>query len=134
MPISNCEKCGAVFAQVDSPICPECSRKEEAEFQKAVEWLRDNPGKTIGALSEGTGISSSDILRWTREQRLLFSGNGQNVLCKRCGKPIASGNLCDDCKSTLSDELSGNAKGTGFDKSGSGKAGGMHYSRRRRRR
>ena len=101
MPLSNCTRCGSVFSRTSKPICSACIRKEEADFEKAVEWLRDNPSLTVHALSKGTGIHKSHILRWIRQKRIIMADASGLVKCKKCGAPISTGNFCDHCKLEL---------------------------------
>lgn len=110
MPLTNCTKCGAVFSRINKPICPECIRKEEADFEKAVEWLRDNPKRTVQSLSEATGIEKRDILRWIREKRIVMMDSSGSVTCKKCGAPISAGNFCDHCKLGLTQEVNEHLK------------------------
>jgi predicted amidophosphoribosyltransferase len=132
MPIANCKKCGAIFAKSDLSICPKCLQAEEAEFQQAINWVRENPGKTMPELSNATGIEIGKVLKWVREHRLRFSGAGGMVICVKCGKNIESGNFCESCKSALSHDIGQSPQGsqTKDRKSSSG----MHYTSRRRRR
>ncbi len=110
MPISNCMRCGSIFSRVDRPICPACLEKEEKDFGKAVEWLRDNPGKNIQELCKATGVERHDILKWIRENRIVMTMPTDLVRCKKCGTPISAGNLCDQCKLGLSTQVSENLK------------------------
>jgi len=105
MPLSNCTRCGSVFSRTSSPICPACIRKEEADFEKAVEWLRDNPNLNVRALSEGAGIDESYILRWIRQKRIRMAEASELVKCKKCGAPISTGTFCDHCKLGLVQEV-----------------------------
>ena len=135
MPIANCERCGTLFSKVDRSICSACTQKEEAEFQKALEWVRAHPNQNLSAISEATGVAKRDLLRWVREQRLMFSGESPLPICRKCGRMIDTGTLCQLCKATLSEELSDNSGGSRHGKpKGEGKGRGMHYSPRNRRR
>jgi len=135
MPISNCMRCGSIFSRVDKLICPECLKKEEENFGKAMEWLRDNPGKNIQALCEATGIDRQNILRWIRENRIATTEPSDMVRCKKCGAPISAGNLCDQCKLGFANKVTKNPKTTGRPPQPISKEG-MHYlpSGRQRRR
>jgi len=110
MPISNCIRCGSVFSRTNKFICADCLRKEEADFQKIADWLRDNPGQTIQALSEATGIEKREILRWIRENRLILMDASEFLQCKKCGTLIPAGNFCDRCKLELTQEVGENIK------------------------
>jgi flagellar operon protein (TIGR03826 family) len=132
MPIANCKKCGAVFSKSEFSICPKCLQEEEAEFQQAINWVRENPGKTTTELSNATGIEIGKVLKWIREQRLKFSGANGMIVCMKCGKNIESGSFCESCKSGLSHDIGQNAQGS--QTQGGTTSSGMHYTSRRRRR
>jgi len=129
MPLSNCIRCGSVFSRTSKPICPPCIRKEEADFEKAVEWLRDNPNMTVNALSEGTGIHKSDILRWIRQKRIIMADASQLMNCKKCGEPISTGTFCDHCKLELVQDVNEGLKTIRKEQSSDpiSKRKGMHY-------
>jgi flagellar operon protein (TIGR03826 family) len=127
MPISNCTRCGSIFSRTNKPICPKCLQKEEEDFEKAVEWLRENPGQNIQALSDATGIERQDILRWIRENRIVMAEASGLVGCKKCGAPISAGNFCDHCKQELSEEVGQSPQTPGMPKSNQHSKGGMHY-------
>jgi predicted amidophosphoribosyltransferase len=132
MPIANCEKCGAVFLKTLKSICPKCITQEESHFQQAVVWLREHPGETMNSLSKATGIEMRDILRWVREQRLMFSRSAGVPVCRKCGMVIDAGELCETCKSSLSREIGGSPKSAPGERQTEKGSGGMHYVPRRR--
>lgn len=108
MALSNCKKCGAVFSRANQSLCMKCLWEEEEEFEKASYWVRANRGKTIDDMSQETGISASLIRKWVRQKRLRLSerstssNNKSQMKCRKCGKPITTGNFCDHCKLGLS--------------------------------
>jgi len=106
MSLSNCKRCGNLFSRVSQPVCPECIRKEDKQLEQANGWMRDNPGQTINALSEATGIELPHILKWVRQKRITLADKSCVVICKRCGEAVFSGTLCDRCKLSLSHDLS----------------------------
>ena len=110
MPLRNCKRCGAVFSQINASFCPKCIQKEEKEYILAKQWLLNNPGHTIESLSKNTGIDKKDILKWIREERLEMTAAGEFVKCKKCGKPIRTGNFCDRCKLGLSRDVKNGIK------------------------
>lgn len=130
MALSNCIRCGTVFSRVSKLVCPACIQKEETDFLKAVECLRDNPRQSIQKLSDNTGIDRSDILKWIREKRLVLTKTPEVMIgCKKCGVPIEFGTFCDKCKLGLSQEVSENLKEIEEQKRRAEKLRhGMHYS------
>ncbi len=134
MPLVNCIRCGTLFSSDNSSVCPACLKLEEDEFAIAVAWLRENPGKTISALTEATGIERTKILAWIRQNRICLMQQSEYVHCKKCGTPIPSGNFCDHCKLELARDVKQNINEIGREKKlvpgQSGK--GMHYLPSRR--
>jgi len=102
MSLSNCKRCGAVFSRVNQPLCPPCIREEDELLERASEWLRENPGRTIHAMSEATGIEKQLILGWARQRRIILAENIGILACKRCRETVPRGTLCDRCKLLLS--------------------------------
>jgi predicted amidophosphoribosyltransferase len=128
MPLRNCKKCGAVFSQVNSPICSNCIKKEEEDYNTAKQWLLNNPGHTVESLSKNTGISRRDILKWIREERLIMTDASAYVKCKKCGKPIPTGNFCDHCKLGFSHDVKSEIKAIEKEKKPlPPETKGMHY-------
>ena len=106
MALSNCTKCGALFSRTDKAVCPKCIQEEEDKFQVAVNWVRDNPGRGINALSAETGIRKRLILKWVRENRMILNDGVDLLECKKCGKPISGGTFCKQCKMDVMQGLS----------------------------
>lgn len=106
MSLSNCKKCGALFSRVNQPHCIQCIREEEALLGLANDWLRENPGQTINAMSDATGIDRRQILNWVRQKRITLTDEVATLYCKRCDEVIFSGTLCDRCKLSLAHDVS----------------------------
>ncbi len=133
MALSNCKKCGTLFSRVKQPICPACIKKEEAQLETASQWLRENPGETVQTLSNATNIEKTQILKWAREKRIMISEDVDGGICKRCGKEVSNGPLCDRCKLSLSHDVGQGIKAIkeSMPPPGSEKRG-MHYNRESR--
>lgn len=106
MALSNCTKCGALFSRTNKPVCPKCIQEEEDKYKIAVDWVRENPGRGINALSAETGIKKPLILKWVRENRMILTDGADLLECKKCGKPISGGTFCDQCKMDVTQDLS----------------------------
>lgn len=117
MALKNCEKCGRAFASVDEmTLCSRCIKEnEDNNFKKVRNYLYDNPGADIKELARETGVDEKVILQFIRDGR-IGSIKGANVShdareCKKCGKSIVVGTICDDCrKKELEEQLMGAAK------------------------
>ena len=102
----NCPRCGKVFTQIKSSICPVCEKTEEETFQLLKTYLNENPESTLNEVSEGTGVTPKKILRFIREGRLEITKGMQNdVRCDVCGCPIPKGRYCDECKIKLNQNI-----------------------------
>jgi flagellar protein len=101
MDLKNCIECGRSFASKDGEkLCKRClEKKVEDDFKKVRDYLYDHPGADIKEVSEVTGVEEKIILKLLRQDRIEVIDEENSILkCKRCGKPIKSGRMCDDCK------------------------------------
>ena len=107
MDVRNCRKCGKVFNYIGGvPICPACKEKLEEDFQKAKEYIRNNPDTTVAAVAQECEIEVQQIRQWLREERLTFGSlEGSDLVCEGCGAKILSGRFCDKCKSSVAKGL-----------------------------
>jgi rRNA maturation protein Nop10 len=116
MSIRNCPQCGRIFEFVFKNLCPECIQKEENESQEIVNYLKNNPGVGISEISEATGVSADKIIKMLKSGRLMIvcEKNSINLLtCDHCGKPIANGNLCQQCRDSITRVLIQGTRETG---------------------
>lgn len=99
--LGNCRKCGRLFLRIRD-ICDECFQKQEEDFIKAAEYLRDYPGSTIQELSEATKVSVGQIREFILAERIV-AGYFPNLSypCESCGTMIRSGKNCSACKDNL---------------------------------
>ncbi len=101
MDLRNCSECGKLFVYVGRDLCPECVKTEEEMFEKVEKFLRKNSGASVQEISEATGVPEEKIIHFLKEGRLVARTPFQQVICERCGKPIASGRFCGDCLEAL---------------------------------
>ena len=98
MELKKCPRCGNLFAYSALPICDACLQKEEAEFIKVRDYLRENPNSGMAQTCEDTEVAENLILKFLKEGRLIATNAFDGVLeCERCGKHINSGRFCDKC-------------------------------------
>ena len=98
MQVKNCPRCGKLFNEIISPICPVCERAEEEDFQRVKENIEENPASSLQEISEATGISGKKIMQYIKDGRLEITGGMKGELrCESCGKPITRGKFCDVC-------------------------------------
>ncbi len=99
MSMINCEHCGKVFNSSGFfKVCPVCMERDENDFAKIKEYLYERPCSKIFDVSNDLNISVKKIKRYLRENRLeIIEKNNHFLFCEMCGKPIQSGNYCDEC-------------------------------------
>lgn len=114
MNLKNCPKCRKLFTPTPGHmICPECEKKEEQEFQRVRDYLRENRGADINIVSEETQVSTKKILKYLREGRLeVTEGMGELLKCEKCGVPIRSGQYCKKCAEKVKEQLNSLLKAT----------------------
>lgn len=105
--LRNCSKCGRLYGYSGSPLCSFCIEEQEDEYKIVRDYLYDNPGSNVVEVSEATGVSTEQIMRFLREERLQISSENVNMLleCETCGKPITTGRFCHACKDNLKSAL-----------------------------
>lgn len=99
--LMNCRKCGKLFLRIKN-VCDECYKKQEDDFKRVKDHLRDFPGSTIHELSEATGVSIAQIREFILANRILAS-NFMNLSypCDMCSSMIQAGKKCSNCQDTL---------------------------------
>lgn len=97
--IANCPRCGKIYAKGIRDVCVSCAKEIELEYEKCVEFLRENRGATIFEVSDATEVSVRQITKFIREGRIsLMNAPNLGYPCESCGIVIRQGNLCDDCR------------------------------------
>ncbi|MCP8617594.1 TIGR03826 family flagellar region protein [Salirhabdus salicampi] len=106
--LANCPNCSNLFVKGLRLVCDKCFKEDERNFETVYEFIRkkENRTATVAEVSKATGVSEKHIMKYVREKRLLPS-NFPNLTyaCRRCGKGIQEGKLCDDCQYTLRKDL-----------------------------
>lgn len=107
MEIITCKACGRLFNYLSgSRICPNCQKKLEEKFMEVKKFVRENPQADINTISREKEVSVSQINRWIREERLIFSEDSPIGLpCESCGASIRTGRYCEACKAKISTGL-----------------------------
>jgi len=127
MSLRNCPKCGKLFVFTTRNMCPDCVKEENDEFALVKEYIREHEKATIDEVSEATGISTSKILKFLKEGRLILNPSNVNITltCERCDEPILTGKYCQRCTESLSKGFKGVYKDKDKGEKPSGK-GKMH--------
>lgn len=109
MDVRNCRQCGKLFNYIGGPyrtLCPECIQNLEDKFAEVKEYIRDNVQAGIAEVSQACDVSSKQIEQWVREERLCFADDSPvGLACECCGATIKTGRYCENCKSTMANQL-----------------------------
>ena len=108
MNLRNCARCGKMFNYIGGqPICENCKKAVEEDFQKVKQYIIDNPAASLKEISEANEVTTKQIQQWIREERLMFSKDSPiQLLCEKCGEPIVTGRFCVKCKGDMATNLS----------------------------
>lgn len=103
MEVRTCKQCKKLFNYINGvPICGACRDALEKKFVVVKEYVREHPQEGINEVAKANEVSTSQIRRWIREERLAFSEeSGVGLDCESCGKLIKTGRLCPACKEKL---------------------------------
>ncbi len=104
MDIRNCKSCGRIYLYHGSNLCPACNRERDRQYEIVRDYLYEYPGANIMEVSEATGVDEDIILLFLREGRLQLAKPGIGLDCERCGVPITTGRLCNNCINDLKTE------------------------------
>ncbi|MDA8233875.1 MAG: hypothetical protein M0Z31_03530 [Clostridia bacterium] len=104
MTVKNCVKCGKLFMYVNRSVCPECVEKEEQDYNKVRDYLREHPGAQVEEIGRETGVEENLIMRFLREGRLITTASPE-LECLSCGAPIPYGRLCEKCSKAVSHDI-----------------------------
>ena len=109
MDVRNCRVCGRLYNYIGGAyrnMCPSCASALEEKFQDVKTYINDNPMASISQISKDCDISIKQIEQWVREERLYFSDDSPiGIECEMCGATIKSGKYCENCKSTMANQL-----------------------------
>lgn len=99
--LENCPQCGKLFVRTVRPICPDCQKEIDKQFQLVYDYLRkkENRQATIYEVSENTGVSLAQIKQFIREGRLMIRDlPNMGYPCESCGEIIREGRMCLSCR------------------------------------
>ena len=99
MEMINCEQCGRVFNTTGFfKVCQVCLERDEQDFSKIKEYLSVHPCAKIFEVVSDLSMPLKKIKRYLRESRLeIIEKTNHFLFCEMCGKPIRSGQYCDEC-------------------------------------
>ncbi|WP_047153548.1 TIGR03826 family flagellar region protein [Aneurinibacillus tyrosinisolvens] len=106
--VENCPRCGNLFKKIRQPVCPNCVKAIDEEYEKCYKYLRkkENRSCNIQELSEATGVPTKQIARFIIEKRLSVDNNpNMGYFCKSCGTTIREGTLCGKCSDNIKKQI-----------------------------
>lgn len=104
MNLKNCRTCNKLFSDAIHNTCFDCREKEEEDYKKVYDYLREADEANIDEIHEATEVEKKQIIKMIREGRFsMLKEAGLNVFveCKSCGKPIQEGDYCKACSNKL---------------------------------
>ncbi|MCR5216674.1 MAG: flagellar protein [Lachnospiraceae bacterium] len=109
MEVRNCKQCGRLFNYVgglNRNLCPACIDALEDKFQEVRKYVDENPRCTIEDICMNNDVTSKQVEKWIREDRLFFSDDSPiGIACEKCGKTIKSGRFCKECADALGNQM-----------------------------
>lgn len=108
MEVKNCRSCGRLFNYVGGGymLCPVCMEALDAKFKDVKQYIYDNPKATIPEIARDNDVTTKQIERWVREERLTFAEDSPiGIECENCGATIKSGRFCPKCKDSVAKGL-----------------------------
>jgi len=105
MNIIQCSFCKKPFQSFGNKICGNCLEKIDKDFMTVRDYIYENKHADMDQVSEETGVPKQIILHLLKEGRLIVDDpenhGGGLLLCEVCKKPISTGRMCKDCKSSV---------------------------------
>ena len=102
----KCQWCGSIFSYVGHAFCPKCLTELDEKFVKIRKYLYENPNANVEMVAEATEVEAKVIKHFLREGRLqLKTSGGSTLTCEKCGAPVTSGRLCENCMKNLSSQM-----------------------------
>jgi flagellar operon protein (TIGR03826 family) len=107
MDVRNCKSCGKIFNYISGqPLCPSCMKALEVKFGVVKEYIYNNPGAGMQEVAEENDVTTTQIQKWIREERLSFAEDSMvGIDCENCGASIKTGRYCKSCKDKLANNL-----------------------------
>lgn len=103
-----CSKCRCLFnTMIDTDLCPKCTILLEQSYKKVKKYIRSHNLAGVAEVSLECDVPTKQILRWIREERLVFSKESEvGIPCINCGVTIRSGKYCIPCTKKVVNTLS----------------------------
>jgi ribosomal protein L32 len=103
--IKNCPMCGKLFSDTGHKVCMDCYDQILEKEREVVAYVRDHRGAKLPEICEATGAPAGMIKKMIREGRFEQIGVKMTYPCEKCGAPIISGKICQQCEEKARSEL-----------------------------
>jgi hypothetical protein len=108
MEMRNCPRCKKAFLKIKDPICPPCTKEEEAIFETVRDYIKTNPGLGINDVAMAVEVSPKKIQRYIRDGLIDITESEALMLhCDSCGTFIYSGRYCEKCTLMIKGKVDG---------------------------
>ena len=105
-----------MYSSLVHDLCPDCQKLDEDDFKKVRDFVKENPKVSVEVVVEATGVDEEKVREYVRQGRLdVASFEGKVIECRKCGKPIESGDYCVLCMNSISNTFR-NPEGSKDDK------------------
>lgn len=107
MALAKCVRCDKMFNKLSSPVCVDCQKEEDADFERIRDVLAENPDLNAEGVAELSGVDMECVLRMLDQGLISNISLGEAVKCGRCGAPAISvtKRLCQSCLEKLNREM-----------------------------
>jgi flagellar operon protein (TIGR03826 family) len=107
MDVRNCKECGKLFNYIGGePLCQTCLKKMDDKFAQVKEYIYDHPKADVQEVAEENDVTTGQIRKWIREERLAFADDSPiGLACEKCGEMIKTGRFCKKCKDKMANNL-----------------------------
>ncbi|GEL07636.1 TIGR03826 family flagellar region protein [Salisediminibacterium halotolerans] len=115
--LSNCPECGKLFVKAMRPVCEECARKREEQFELVSGYMRkrENRQASLEDVHAHTGVDKDVIIQFLREGRLRLSQFPNLAFpCEKCGADIREGRICAACRKEINDGIAASEREKSF--------------------
>lgn len=93
--------------------CERCGRDNYDDFQTIRNYLEKTGAASALVIERDTGVPRRIIEYFFRDEYLEIPKNSPvRISCERCGAPIRTGTLCDECKAGLKKSSKNDLKGS----------------------
>ncbi len=107
MNIDNCAKCGKIYVKNLKDMCPACLKEIELQYERCLQYLKENKACKIEELSDATEVSVKQIAKFIREGRISIKNSpNMDYPCDICGTAIRENKICEPCRLRLANDAS----------------------------